>query len=165
MVGISVQRNQPDYVVEGTAKWSRALIRESNLPYPPRTIRQEAGYIRQRAPGGIIILRIGDSRPETINAWYDDCLRLMAGWQPARQMRYLHDIRGAGLPTPYATDRVAQVLQRMRQIPVSDGRGAILVTNLTLARLLESVIKRRPRTNWHIRCMADEHGALAWLRG
>ena len=140
------------------------MLNNNPLTYPPRTLRQEGGYTRQRAAGGVIILRVADPRPETINAWYDDCLWLMAGWQPARKLRYLHDICRAGLPTPHATDRVAQVLHRMRHIPVGDGRGVILVTNPILARLLESTIKRQARSNWHIRCMADEAEALAWLR-
>ena len=132
--------------------------------YPPRIVRQEAGYTRQRAANGIVILRVGDARPETINAWFEDCQRLIATWRNTPRLRYLHDVRGAGLPTPYATDRVAQVLRRMRYVPVSDGRGVVLVTNATLARLLESVIKRRPHANWQIRCMSDEAEALAWLR-
>ncbi len=132
--------------------------------YPPRTLVQQAGYVRQRAPGGVVILRVTNAYPETISAWYEDCNRLMASWQSGKRLRYLHDIRGAGLPTPHATDRVAQVLRRMRYITVSDGRGAILVENSALAHLLSSLIKRRPQANWEVRCFADEQAALSWLR-
>ena len=131
--------------------------------YPPRTQHQEAGYVRQRAPGGVIILRVTNSRSETINAWYEDCLRLMATWPHTQRLRYLHDIRGAGLPTPHATDRVAHVLRRMRYTPVSDGKGAILIENRSLAELLSSVVKPHPQANWQIRCFSDEAAALVWL--
>ncbi len=135
------------------------------LDYPPRTQHREAGYVRQRAPGSVVILRLADSRPETIDAWYRDCQAMMASWQPDLRLRYLHDVRGVGLPTLYVTDRVVQVLRRMRYTPINDGRGAILITNGTLARLLESTIKARPQANWSIRCFADEDEALDWLRG
>jgi hypothetical protein len=140
------------------------VLSNTDLPYPPRTLRQEAGYTRQRAAGGIIILRVTDPRIETINAWYKDCLHLMASWTATCSLRYLHDIRGAGLPTPYATDCVARVLHYMRHIPVSDGRGAILVNDSTLARLLESVINRRSRADWQVRCLSNETEAMLWLR-
>lgn len=133
--------------------------------YAPRTLLQQAGYIRQRAAGGVIILRVTNGYPETINAWYEDCKRLMASWQPGKRLRYLHDVRGAGLPTPYATDHVAQVLRQMRYIPVNDGRGAILVENVALAQLLSTLVKRRPQANWQVRCFANENMALMWLRG
>ena len=50
--------------------------------YPPRTVYQQGNYSRQRATGGVIILRVGDARPETIDAWFEDCQRLIAVWQP-----------------------------------------------------------------------------------
>lgn len=132
--------------------------------YVPHTLFESAGYSRQRAAGGITILRVGDARPETINAWYEDCKKLMAVWPGSPRLRYLHDIRHAGLPTLHATERVSQVLRRMRYIPVFDARGAILVNNPTLAELLASVMKRRPRADWQVRCFSDELAALAWLR-
>ncbi len=132
--------------------------------YPPRTLFQQGGYLRQRAEGGIIILRLTNAQPETINAWYEDCNRLIASWQPNKRLRYLHDVRGVGLPTLHTTDRVAQVLRRVRYTSVTDGRGAILVENAALAQLLASLVKRRPQANWQIRCFSDEAAALAWLR-
>ncbi len=124
---------------------------------------QEAGYSRERLQGGIFILRLRDANPATIDAWYDDCNKLMGRWQSDQRLRYLHDIRGAETVTPHSTDRVTRVLRRMRYIPVSDGRGAILLNNKLIATLLETFFKRRPRANWQIRFFSDETQALNWL--
>jgi hypothetical protein len=132
-------------------------------PSKARTVIEKAGYQRQRLPGGIIILRLLDSRMETIDAWHEDCHKLMSRWLPGQRLRYLHDIRRAEQVTPHATERVISVLRRMRHTPVSDGRGAILVNNPTLASLLKTFFKRRPRANWQIRFFSDEAEAIRWL--
>ncbi len=134
----------------------------NELP-PLRTVVERAGYRRQRAMGGILILRLLDSRRETIDAWFEDCNTLMSNWQSDQPLRYLHDIRQAEQVTPHATECVARVLRRMRHIPVSDGRGAILLHNQTLAALLGTFFKRRPQANWQIRFFEDEAEALRWL--
>ena len=131
--------------------------------YGARVIVEKGGYVRERRLGGIIILRVKDSEPQTIDAWYEDCNKLMSRWQPDQKLRYLHDIRGAERITPHATDRVARVLRKMRYMPVGDGRGAILLTNPTIRSLLETFFKRRPRANWQIRFFTDEAEALRWL--
>lgn len=128
-----------------------------------RTILEKAGYRRQRTAGGILILRLLNSRHETIDAWFEDCNKLMSNWRPDQPLRYLHDIRQAEQVTPYATECVARVLRRMRHIPVNDGRGAILLNNQTLAALLGTFFKRRPQVNWQIRFFQDEAEALRWL--
>ncbi len=128
-----------------------------------RTIIEKAGYRRQRLPGNITVLKLLDARPETIDAWYDDCNKLMAHWQRDQRLRYLHDIRGAEQVTPHATDRVVRVLRRMRHIPVSNGRGAILLSNPTLAALLGTFVNRRRHANWQIRFFFDEAEAMRWL--
>jgi hypothetical protein len=128
-----------------------------------RTVTEKEGYIRQRMLGGILILRLMDSRRETINAWYEDCSLLMSKWQPGQRLRYLHDVREAEVVTPYAVDRVVRVVRQMRQIPVTDGRGAILVNSSTLAELLSTFLKRRTLVNWQIRFFQDEDEALRWL--
>ena len=124
---------------------------------------EKGGYVRERRLGGIIILRVMDSEPQTIDAWYEDCNKLMSRWQPDQKLLYLHDIRGAERITPHATDRVARILRRMRYMPVGDSRGAILLTNPTIRSLLETFFKRRPRANWQIRFFTDEAEALRWL--
>jgi len=128
-----------------------------------RMVIEQAGYRRQRMLGGILILRLLDSRPETIDAWYNDCNKLMAHWQPGQRLRYLQDIRQAESITPHSTDRVARVIRRMRHIPVNDARGAVLVNNPTLVALLGTFFKRRSQNNWHIRFFNDEADALCWL--
>jgi hypothetical protein len=132
---------------------------DSNL----RTVMEKEGYIRQRTAGGVVILRLLDPRPETIDAWYEDCNNLMAHWRDDQPLRYLHDIRKAEHVTPHATERVVSVLRRMRHIAVKDGRGAILLNNATIASLLSTFLKRRPQANWQIRFFSDEAQALAWL--
>ncbi|HLY24956.1 MAG TPA: hypothetical protein VKQ72_01365, partial [Aggregatilineales bacterium] len=132
----------------------------SSLP----VVVQEAGYRREAAPGGIVILRLTDSTPETIEAWFEDCNKLMESWKPQQRLRYLHDIRQAERVTPRGLDRVTRILHRMRLIPVGDSRGAILTRNATLAGLLGTFLKRRPRANWQIRFFQDEDKALHWLR-
>jgi hypothetical protein len=124
---------------------------------------QAAGYSRERLAGGIIVLRLRDSKPESLDAWYDDCNKLMSRWQPDQRLRYLHDVRGAETITPHATDRVTRVLRRMRYTPVNDGRGAILLNNKVIANLLETFFKRRPHANWQIRFFSDEQQAIVWL--
>jgi hypothetical protein len=114
--------------------------------------------------GGIVVLRLLDSNPETIEAWYDDCNRLMEDWTPEKRLRYLHDIRQAERVTPRGLDHVTRVLHRMRLISVGDARGAILTRNATLAGLLGTFLKRRPRANWQIRFFQDEAKSLEWLR-
>ncbi len=128
-----------------------------------RTVMEQAGYRRQRMLGGILILRLLDSRPETIDAWYEDCNRMMAHWQTDQRLRYLQDIRQAEAVTPHSTDRAARVIRRMRHIPVTDARGAVLVNNPALVALLGTFFKRRSQANWHIRFFSDEAEALRWL--
>ncbi|MCC7446940.1 MAG: hypothetical protein IT324_05950 [Anaerolineae bacterium] len=128
-----------------------------------RTVIAQAGYRRQRMLGGILILRLLDARPETIDAWYTDCNKLMTHWQTGQRLRYLQDIRQAEAVTPYSTDRVARVIRRMRHIPVTDARGAILVNSPALVTLLSTFFKRRSHNNWHIRFFHDESDALRWL--
>jgi hypothetical protein len=124
---------------------------------------QAAGYSRERLPGGITVLRLRDANPATIDAWYEDCNKLMGRWQADQRLRYMHDIRGAETITPHATDRVTRILRRMRYIPVNDGRGAIVLNNAIIAALLESFFKRRPHANWQIRFFNDDEKALRWL--
>jgi hypothetical protein len=126
-----------------------------------RLIVQKAGYRRERLPGGTLVLRLTDSRAETIDAWYDDCNKLMSAWEPGRRLRYLHDIRGAERITLQATDRAARVLRRMKYVPVTDGRGAILLSDATLGGLLSSYVQRRP--GWQVRVFLEEAEALRWL--
>ena len=130
-----------------------------------RTVIENAGYRRQRATGGILILRLLDSRRETVDAWFEDCEKLICHWRADQPLRYLHDIREAEQVTPHATERVARILRRMRHIPVGDGRGAILLNNQTLAALLGTFFKRRPHVNWQIQFFYDEAEALRWLAG
>jgi hypothetical protein len=126
-----------------------------------RTVVEKAGYRRERLPGSIVVLRLLDARVETIDAWFEDCNKLMGHWQPDQRLRYLHDIRGAEQVTPHATECVVRVLRRMKRIPVSDGRGAILLNNATVAALLKTFFKRR--LNWQIRFFGDEVEAMRWL--
>ncbi len=130
-----------------------------------RTVVEKAGYRRERVPGRIDVLRLLDARPETIDAWYEDCSKLMARWQQGQRLRYLHDIRRAEQVTPHAMERVARVLRQMRYIPVTDGRGAILLNNPTLAALLRTFFRRRAHANWQIRFFSDEAEAMRWLSG
>lgn len=128
-----------------------------------RIVLQKAGYRRERLPGGILILRLTDGRAETVDAWFEDCNRVMAGWRPGRRLRYLHDIRAAERVTPRATDQVVRVLRRMRSLPVTDGRGAILLRNPALTGLLSSFLRRQAFANWRIRFFTEESEALSWL--
>jgi hypothetical protein len=131
--------------------------------YTSRVVMEQAGYRRERLPNGVLILRLMDARKETIEAWYEDCSRLMTGWRPERRLRYLHDIRRAELVTPHATERVTRVLRRMRTLPVTDARGAILLHSETLAALLGSFLRRRSEMGWDIRFFSDEGRAVRWL--
>jgi hypothetical protein len=130
-----------------------------------RTIIEKAGYRREHLPGHIVALRLLDGRPETIEAWYEDCSKLMSHWQREDRLRYLHDVRRAEQVTPHAMERVARVLRQMRYIPVTDGRGAILMNNVTLAGLLRTFFRRRAHANWQIRFFNDEAEAIRWLMG
>ncbi len=128
-----------------------------------RTVVEKAGYRRERLPGSVVVLRLLDARPETIDAWFEDCNKLMSRWERGQRLRYLHDIRQAEQVTPHAMERVVRVLRRMRHIPVSDGRGAILLGNPTVAGLLRTFFRRRAHANWQIRFFDDEGQALRWL--
>jgi len=128
-----------------------------------KLIIEHGNYRRERLPGGINILRLMDDDPDTLEAWFEDCNRLMTDWEPGQRLRYLHDIRGAERVTPRATDRVARILKRMRNTPVTDGRGAIVLKNGTIASLLSTFFRRRPQANWSIRFFEDESEALHWL--
>src|SRR5438094_10487571 len=108
-------------------------------------------------------MRQQDVRPETIDAWYEDCSEIMAQWRQGQRLRYLHDIRKAEQVTPHAMERVARVLRQMRYTPVTDGRGAILLNNLTLAGLLRTFFRRRAHANWQIRFFSDEDEAKRCL--
>ncbi len=132
-------------------------------PSGPSIIVDRPGYRRESTSNGIDILRLADSTPEAVEAWFEDCNQIMEGWTPSQRLRYLHDIRQAERVTPRAVDRVTRILHRMRLIPVGDARGAILTRNATLAGLLGTFLKRRPRANWQIRFFQDEAEALAWL--
>ncbi|HRE49488.1 MAG TPA: hypothetical protein PLD47_17315 [Aggregatilineales bacterium] len=132
--------------------------------FPPRTVIAHAGYRRERLPGEVVAMRLLDARRETLDTWFADCHKVMSAWRPGRRLRYLHDIRGAERVTPYATDKVIRVLRQMRYLPVTDGRGAILLTNDAVAALLASFFKRRPYANWHIHFFTAEEDALRWLR-
>lgn len=128
-----------------------------------RTILQRPGYIRQRMIGGITILRVMEPTPEAIQAWYEDCNQFMARWQNGQRLRYLHDIRRAERVTPFATEKVVRILKRMHRIPVSDGRGAILLHNANLMNLLTPFLKPHPPANWQIKFFSDEAEAIRWL--
>ncbi len=128
-----------------------------------RVMLEQGNYRRERLLSGIVVLRLLDDEPETLEAWFEDCNRLMGEWEPGQRLRYLHDIRGAERVTPRATDRVARILKRMRNTPVTDGRGAIVLKNSTIASLLGTFFKRRPQANWTIRFFDDEADALRWL--
>ena len=128
-----------------------------------RTIVEKKGYQRQRMLGGVMILRLLEPTTEAIEAWYRDCNLFMSRWEPGQRLRYLHDIRQAERVTPFATDRVARVLKRMRTIPVNDGRGAILLNNAALANILTPFLKPHPPAYWQIRFFSEEADALRWL--
>lgn len=126
-------------------------------------IVEQGNYRREQLTSGIMVLRLLDDEPQTLEAWFEDCNNLMADWEPGQRLRYLHDIRGAERVTPRATDRVARVLKRMRNTPVTDGRGAIVLRNGMIASLLSTFFKRRPQVNWTIRFFDDEAEAINWL--
>jgi hypothetical protein len=128
-----------------------------------RTVVEKQGYQRQRMVGGVTILRVLEPTPTAIEAWYQDCTLFMSRWIPGQRLRYLHDIRRAERVTPFAIDRVTKVLKRMRTIPVSDGRGAILLNNPTLLNILSPFLKPHPPAYWQIRFFSDEAEALRWL--
>jgi hypothetical protein len=128
-----------------------------------RTIVEQAGYSRLRLPGGINVLRLADGERDTIEAWFEDCNKLMSRWLPDQRLRYLHDIRAAEFVTPHAIDRVTQVLRRMRYTPIADGRGAVVLNSTAISSLLGIFFKRRPGLNWKIRFFSDEKAALRWL--
>src|SRR5271157_744416 len=130
-----------------------------------RTIVDQYGYIRQRMLGNIYVLRLRDAAPDTIDAWYEDCMKVMSRWEPNQRLRYLHDIREAEFVTPHAIDRVTQILRRMRNIPVMDARGAILLTNPLIGLLLGTFFNQRPQLAWQIRFFEDESAAIQWLNG
>jgi hypothetical protein len=129
-----------------------------------RIIVEKDGYRRERLPDNIHILRLTNASPETIDAWFEDCQKLIQVWRIDRSLRYLHDVREAEQVTPHATEKVVRILRQMRYMPVSDGRGAILVKSAPLANLLSTFFKRRPYANWSIAFFSDEDEALAWLR-
>ncbi len=129
-----------------------------------RIILEKAGYQRIRIQGGILVLRLRDAQAATLNAWHEDCLRLMETWQPGKRLRYLHDIRAAEKITPLALDRVTGVLRHMRRVSISEGRGAILMSSAPLAGLLASFLRRKHYPNWQIRFFTSEPDALHWLR-
>ena len=128
-----------------------------------RIVVQRPGYERERLPGDIYLLRLRDSRSESIEAWYEDCNKLMSRWLPDQRLRYLHDIRAAEQVTPRAMDRVARVLRRMRNTPVTDGHGAVVLNNGVVASLLATFLKRRPQANWQIKFFDNEDDAVHWL--
>ena len=128
-----------------------------------RTVVEKAGYRRERLPDSIVVLRLLDAQPETIDAWFEDCNKLMSRWGQGQRLRYLHDIRQAEQVTPHAMERVVRVLRRMRYIPVTGGRGAILLNNPTLAALLRTFFRRRIQADWQIRFFEDEAQAMRWL--
>ncbi|CAG1002857.1 MAG: hypothetical protein IT322_13575 [Anaerolineae bacterium] len=130
---------------------------------PTRTVIVKAGYRRERLPGNILIMRLLDSQRESLDAWYEDCCKCMSAWRPGRRLRYLHDIRHAEYITPYATERVIRVLAKMRQLPVTDGRGAILLQTPALGSVLGTFFKRRTYANWQVQFFNDEHEAIRWL--
>jgi hypothetical protein len=129
-----------------------------------RLMVKKAGYSRVRLADSTVILRLEDAESATLQAWFEDCNRLMSYWQPEAPLRYIHDIRGAEVLTPYAVDYVTRVLRRMRYTWVQDGRGAIILNNASIAALLTTFFKQRPFSNWEIRFFRDEAEALRWVR-
>src|SRR5258708_40306722 len=88
----------------GTLEWSAVMnprsisgngASGSNSGSGSEITVDQAGYRREIAPGGIIILRLLDSSPETTEAWFQDCNKLMEGWSPEQRLRYVHHIRRA----------------------------------------------------------------------
>jgi hypothetical protein len=128
-----------------------------------RMIYEKAGYTRRRLPSGVTVLTLADANAETLDAWFEDCNKLMSRWQPDDKLRYLHDIRGAEFVTPHATDLVAKILRRMRYTPIGDGRGAVVLRNSTISSLLSMFLNRRMSMNWEIRFFSDDSEALRWL--
>jgi len=129
-----------------------------------RIIVQQAGYSRERLLGGVTILKLRNAEPESVDAWYQDCLKLMSRWQPGQRLRYMHDIRNAEQITSYGLERVIDVLRRLRTIPVSDAKGAVVLKKAALADLLGSFLKRRPTARWEIRFYYEPQEALNWLQ-
>lgn len=128
-----------------------------------RTVLHQAGYVRQRQLGGTYILRLLDHDSTTIDAWFADCNGLMRTWGRGKRLRYLHDIRQAERITPHGIDRATRVLERMRNIPVSDGRGAVLAQNPAVIGILQMTLRSRRYSVWDIRIFQDETTALRWL--
>lgn len=124
---------------------------------------REGRCLRQQLPGDIVALRLLDSEPETLDAWYEECATLMSGWASDRRLRYLHDVRNAEALKPHSIDRVTKVLKSVSSSDVQDGRGAVLLNNKSVATTLNGVVRYYLRNKWQVRCFGDEAEALRWL--
>jgi hypothetical protein len=137
------------------------------IPEPSAGAREAAArarsYLRQEMPGDIVALRLLDSQPQTLDAWFEECTALMSGWAPGRRLRYLHDVRNAETLKPHSIDRVTRVLKRVGKSDVRDGRGAILLNSKTVAATLNQVVGYYVGNKWQIRCFSDEADAIRWL--
>jgi hypothetical protein len=138
---------------------SRSSASADELPTTARAGR----YSREELSGDIVALRLLDSEPATLDAWYEECTTLMSGWTPDRRLRYLHDVRSAEALKPHSIDRVTKVLKSVSRSDVQDGRGAILLNNKAVATTLNSVVRYYISNKWQIRCFSDEAEALRWL--
>lgn len=125
---------------------------------------ERASFVRQELPGGIVVLRLRDSEPDTLDAWYTECTRQMAAWTSEGRLRYLHDVRAAEALKAHSIDRVTRVLKGVGASPARDGRGAILLDNRAVAATLDSVVSRYVGGKWQVRCFSDETQAIGWLR-
>lgn len=141
----------------------RAAIGSSGPVGDGRTAIDRGSFAGGELPNGIVALRLADSEPDTLDAWYTECARQMSGWTRAKRLRYLHDVRGAAALKAHSIDRVMRVLKAAAASDVSDARGAVVIDNRTVAATLDGVVARYAGSKWRIRCFADEAEAIRWL--
>jgi hypothetical protein len=163
--GIAMRRVRRSSVV--VSSYFRTLLKK--VPAAPSTASTSsraasAGRcLREQLPGDIVALRLFDSEPETLDAWYEECTTLMSGWAPDRRLRYLHDVRNAEALKPHSIDRVTKILKSVASNQAQDGRGAVLLNNKSVATTLNSVVRYYISNKWQIRCFSDEAEAVRWL--
>ena len=124
---------------------------------------ERGSFTCSELPGDVVALRLLDSEPDTLDAWYTESARQMSEWTPERRLRYLHDVRRADALKAHSIDRVLRVLKAVGRNDARDGRGAVLLGNRTVAATLDGVVSRYVTNHWRIRCFADEAEAIRWL--
>jgi hypothetical protein len=120
------------------------------------------GFTVDHREDGIIVYRMVNVRRETIDSWVQAFQQHEEeALAENRHLRRLMDIRGAGLPTPYAIAKAVEVVS-------NDPEGlresyAILVGDSMTSQILSNSLRHLRKWISNTSLFTDEQTALHWL--